>query len=109
MAAEAGSPDTALAFLEARLLETQDPQTRESLAIRMKEVIIERDLHILESAVEAYRTQHRALPATLTDLVAAGALPNLPPERRETPRRHRPRPTPGQCGRHRARGPQARR
>jgi tetratricopeptide (TPR) repeat protein len=80
MAAEAGSPDTALAFLEARLLETQDPQTRESLANRMKEVIIERDLHLLESAVEAYRIQHRVLPASLTDLVVAGALPSLPQE-----------------------------
>ena len=59
MAAEAGNPDTALAFLEARLRETQDPQTREVLANRMKEVIIERDIRMLESAVEAYRTQHR--------------------------------------------------
>ncbi|HEY6640335.1 MAG TPA: hypothetical protein VIY67_06350, partial [Nitrospiraceae bacterium] len=69
MAAEAGSPDTALAFLEARLGETQDLQMRESLANRMKEVIIERDLRILESAVETYRTQHRVSPKTLTDLV----------------------------------------
>ncbi len=80
MAAEAGSPDTALAFLEARLRETQDPQTRESLANRMKEVIIERDLRILESAVEVYRTEHQTLPATLADLVASGILPMLPQE-----------------------------
>jgi len=80
MAAEAGSPGTALAFLEARLRETQDPEMREFLAYRMKEVIIERDLLILESAVEAYRKKHRALPATLTDLVKAGALPVLPQE-----------------------------
>ena len=80
MAAEAGSPGTALAFLEARLLETQDPQTRESLANRVKEVIIERDIRTLESAVEAYLTQHRALPVTITDLVVAGALPSLPQE-----------------------------
>jgi tetratricopeptide (TPR) repeat protein len=80
MAAEAGSPDTALAFLEARLLETQDPYTRESLANRMKEVIIERDLPILESAVEVYRTHYHTLPATLADLVVAGALPSLPQE-----------------------------
>jgi tetratricopeptide (TPR) repeat protein len=80
MAAEAGSPGTALAFLEARLRETQDPEMREFLAYRMKEVIIERDVLILESAVEAYRKQHRALPATITDLVAAGALPSLPQE-----------------------------
>jgi tetratricopeptide (TPR) repeat protein len=80
MAAEAGSPDTALVFLEARLRQTQDPEMREILAYRMKEVIIERDLRILERAVEAYRTQHQVSPKTLTDLVAAGALPNLPQE-----------------------------
>jgi len=80
MAAEAGSPDTALVFLEARLRETQDPEMREVLAYRMKEVIIERDLRILEDAVEAYRTQHRALPETLIDLVVARAFPSLPQE-----------------------------
>ena len=80
MAAEAGNPDTALAFLEARLLETQDQEMREVLAYRMKEVIIERDLHILESVVEAYRTQHQAPPARLADLVAAEVIPNLPQE-----------------------------
>ncbi len=80
MAAEAGNPETALAFLEARLLETQDPEMREVLAYRMKEVIIEQDLRLLENALDAYRTQHRALPATLRDLVVAGALPILPQE-----------------------------
>jgi tetratricopeptide (TPR) repeat protein len=80
MAAEAGNPDTALAFLEARLRDTQDPEMREVLANRMKEVIIERDIRLLESAVEGYRTQHRTLPATLTDLVVAGTLPILPQE-----------------------------
>ena len=80
MAAEAGNPDTALAFLEARLTDTHDPEMREVLAYRMKEVTIERDLRLLESVVGAYRTQYRALPATITDLVAAGALPSLPRE-----------------------------
>jgi tetratricopeptide (TPR) repeat protein len=80
MAAEAGNPDTALAFLEARLTDTQDPQMREVLAKRMKEVIIERDIRILESAVEAYRTQRRAVLATLADLVASRILPVLPQE-----------------------------
>jgi hypothetical protein len=46
----------------------------------MKEVIIERDIRILEQAVEAYRTQHRTFPETLADLVVAGALPILPQE-----------------------------
>jgi hypothetical protein len=80
MAAEAGNPETALAFLEARLLETHDPQTREFLANRMKEVIIERDIRILESAVEIYRTKQGAFPARLTDLLTVGTLPILPQE-----------------------------
>jgi tetratricopeptide (TPR) repeat protein len=80
LAAEAGSPDTALAFLEARLTDTHDLEMRQVLAKRMKEVIIERDLRLLESAVEAYRTQHRAPPATLKDLTEAGTLPILPQE-----------------------------
>jgi hypothetical protein len=80
MAAEAGNPDTALAFVQARLSDTQDPEMREVLAYRMKEVIIERDIRILESAVEAYRTRHRVPPARLSDLLAAGALPILPQE-----------------------------
>ena len=80
MAAEAGNPETALAFLEARLLDTEDPQTRESLANRVKEVIIERDVHHLEEAVDAYQVQYRALPMTLEDLVAAGTISMLPQE-----------------------------
>jgi len=80
MAAEAGSPDTALAFLEARLRETQDPEMREVLAYRMKEVIIERDLRLLENAVEAYRTIHQAPPATLAALVTDRILSALPQE-----------------------------
>lgn len=80
LAAEAGSPDTALVFLEARLLETQDPGTRESLVNRMREVIIERDLRIIENAVEIYVTQHRAIPKALKDLVVAGIISVLPEE-----------------------------
>ena len=46
MSAEAGNPETALVFLEARLSETQDPQLREEFVNRMKEVIIERDIQL---------------------------------------------------------------
>lgn len=80
MAAEAGSPETALAFLEARLRGTEDPEMREFLANRMKEVIIERDLRLLERAVGTYRTQYQAFPATLMDLVVTGVFPSLPEE-----------------------------
>lgn len=80
MAAEAGSLNTALAFLEARLRETHDPQMREVLVKRTNEVIIERDIQLLERAVAMYRTTHQSLPTTLTALVEDRILPGLPIE-----------------------------
>jgi hypothetical protein len=80
MAAEAGNPNTALAFLDARLRETHDPEMREALVKRMNEVIIERDVQILERAVEMYQMRHQALPTTLTALVEDRILPGLPVE-----------------------------
>ncbi len=80
MAAEAGNPETALVFLEARLRETKDQDMREVLVYRMKEVIIERDLRTLERAVGVYRTKHQTFPATLRDLVVRRILPGLPEE-----------------------------
>jgi hypothetical protein len=80
MAAEAGNPETALVFLEARLRETQDPQLREEFLKRMNEVTIERDIQLLEHAVESFQTIHRAFPPTLTTLVAERMLSRLPQE-----------------------------
>jgi tetratricopeptide (TPR) repeat protein len=80
MAAEAGSPETALAFLEARVRETQDPNLRQVLVDRAKEVIIERDIQLLERAVEAYQTKHQTLPSTLSDLITARLIPMMPLE-----------------------------
>lgn len=80
LAAEAGNPDTALAFLEARIHETQDPEMRQFFVNRMREVIIERDLRVLEDAVQTYLMYRRTLPMTLRDLITAGILPMLPEE-----------------------------
>lgn len=80
LSVEAGNPETALAFLEARLRETQDLEMREFFVNRMKEVIIERDIQILQRAVGTYRTKHRTLPAALAALVADGLLSALPQE-----------------------------
>jgi hypothetical protein len=80
LSVEAGNPETALVFLEARLRETQDPQMRESFVNRMKEVIIERDLQMLERAVETYRTKYRVLPKSLSAVVADRILTSLPEE-----------------------------
>lgn len=80
MAAEAGKPETALAFLEARLRETTDPEMKQFLETRMKEVIIERDILVLEQALEVYQKTFGRVPPSLTALVEAGVLSALPLE-----------------------------
>lgn len=78
--AEAGSPDVALQFLEALWKENPDLAIREKLEVRAKEVMVERDLRVLEEAVTRFRQKHGRLPASLSDLVAAGLVLRLPQE-----------------------------
>ncbi|MDR4463690.1 MAG: hypothetical protein MRJ66_05420 [Nitrospira sp.] len=80
MHAEAGNPEVALEFLEALWRENPDLVVREKLETRAKEVMIERDLRILERAIEQYRTQHGMAPRTLADLVSTGYLSRIPEE-----------------------------
>lgn len=80
LAAEAGRPETALAFLEARLRETSDSEMREFFANRIKEVMIERDLHLLERAVNLYRATYGDRPMSLTALIEGRIVRSLPME-----------------------------
>ena len=80
MHAEAGNPDVALQFLEALWKENPDLVVREKLETRAKEVMIERDLRMLERAVKQYHTQHLVSPKTLADLATSGYLDRVPLE-----------------------------
>jgi hypothetical protein len=80
MYAEANNPDTALQFLEALRRQTQDSGMREVLEKRAKEVMIERDIRLLESAVQQYRTKQGHLPNRLHDLVSRGHMTQIPQE-----------------------------
>jgi tetratricopeptide (TPR) repeat protein len=80
MYAEANNPETALQFLEALWRQTQDAGMREVLEKRAKEVMIERDIRQLESAVQRYRQQRGRFPGNLQDLVNRGILPAVPQE-----------------------------
>ncbi|MDH5740629.1 MAG: tetratricopeptide repeat protein, partial [Nitrospira sp.] len=80
MHAEAGNPDVALEFLEALWRENPDLIVREKLETRAKEVMIERDLRLLEQAIGHYHKKYQAYPKTLTELASAGYLPRIPEE-----------------------------
>jgi hypothetical protein len=80
MHAEAGNPEVALQFLEALWKENPDLVVREKLEVRAKEVMIERDLRMLERAIAHYHNDHHAFPVNLLDLVYKKYLERLPEE-----------------------------
>lgn len=80
MYAESGNPDVALQFLEAMWRENPDIAAREKLAVRVKEIVIERDLRHLEAAIQRYHQAQRKSPKTLSDLVLSGILQSIPDE-----------------------------
>ena len=80
MAVEAGDPATALEFLQRLYLQTKDEQLKKGLAQRIRAVIAERDIQVLERAIVAYRERFGKMPDTLESLVGAGIVPQIPQE-----------------------------
>lgn len=80
MYAESENPDVALEFLDALWRENPDVVAREKLEVRAKEVMIERDIRLLESASYQYREKHGRYPTTLSQLAISGYLASLPQE-----------------------------
>jgi hypothetical protein len=83
MTVEAGDPDAALEFLlrlYAKLEDDADSRLREGLAARIREVTAERDIRVLEQAVQEFKKRYGRFPTTIQDLVARRVLPRLPVE-----------------------------
>lgn len=80
MTVEAGDPNAALEFLQRLYQQTKDEQLREGLATRIREVIAERDIRVLENGVGVYRGRFGKVPEVLEDLVSVGILAKIPQE-----------------------------
>lgn len=78
MTAEAGSPDVAIEFLQRLLLSTQDERLREGLTQRMRELLVERNLQILERAIDKYQQSEGVYPRSLQDLATKGLVTDVP-------------------------------
>lgn len=76
----ARSPQQAVELLAKVYEETSDENVRKMLEVRLKESIVERDLHILEQAISLYQTNHLRRPERLENLVGPGLLQELPRE-----------------------------
>lgn len=80
MLSEAREPEAAMVLLETIVRQESDPARRAVLERRIREVTVERDLQMLEGAVERYRERMGTVPRELPDLVRAGILTGIPEE-----------------------------
>ncbi|WP_455244331.1 hypothetical protein [Petrachloros mirabilis] len=78
--AAAKSPQQAVDILILAYQNTADQSAKKLLEIRLKMMLTERDLVMLEQAIGLYQSLHRRLPDRLEDLVAVGLLSGLPKE-----------------------------
>ncbi|MGH9426669.1 MAG: hypothetical protein ACRD2L_10275, partial [Terriglobia bacterium] len=69
---------TAIDFLAQMYEQAKDENVKQALEQRLKEVIVERDLQLLEEAISRYRKRHMRPPDRLEDLVGPGLLRELP-------------------------------
>lgn len=76
----AHTPQDALMFLAQVYEHTADENVRRVLEQRIKEVVVERDLLLLEDTINRYRALFKRVPARLEDLVGPGLLSDLPRE-----------------------------
>ncbi|MGZ8462782.1 MAG: tetratricopeptide repeat protein [Candidatus Deferrimicrobiaceae bacterium] len=80
MFSEGRKPETALRFLNEMMRQENDPARLEVLKRRIHEVVAERDMQLLERAVEAYHKKTGRLPRELSDLVREGMIDQIPEE-----------------------------
>lgn len=73
-----GNPDAALEFLDRFSRSVSDERVREALVQRMKEILQERDLRLLESSVPRYYAKYQRFPSKPDDLLLGGVLQELP-------------------------------
>ncbi len=76
----ARTPQVAVDFLGQVYAQTTDENVKQVLEQRLKEVVVERDLLLLEEAIGRYRQTTGSPPENLKDLVRTGILRQLPRE-----------------------------
>jgi hypothetical protein len=74
------SPQQAVNLLADLYEKATDENAKKLLEIRLKIVLTERDLYLLEQAIDRYRRQNGQYPQSLEALIGPGRLPALPVE-----------------------------
>ena len=77
---QANTPEIALRFLETMQRDTRDPAVLAALDRRRREVLIERDISLIEKSVADHGSAYGSPPVSLQQLVERGFLRSLPVE-----------------------------
>lgn len=80
LSVEAGDPGAAVEFLENVIQQTQEKGLREALTVRLREVVLEREVQILETAVRRFMQDHGRYPSRIEELVDARIIARIPNE-----------------------------
>ncbi len=76
--AQSGDIEAGLALARSIYETAEDPETREAFDRRIKELLLERILRQIDSAVASYAKREGHLPVRVEELVKGGDLPALP-------------------------------
>ncbi len=74
----AGDPSTAMQFIHARLQNEETPEVRERLQRRLSDIWINRDLGLIDAAIEGFRAARSRDPKSIAELVESGFLASPP-------------------------------
>jgi hypothetical protein len=80
LSSKSGSPELAIAVLLELRKTARDEATAKRLDEQLALATVERDAQALERAVAAFEQERKAKLRSLDELVAAGAIPALPPD-----------------------------
>jgi hypothetical protein len=80
LAADAGDPEAAVEFLFRFRNQVADPRVKEGIEVRIKEVIVERDIKLIDDAVIRFKAQKGSLPLSFEELVELKFLKERPEE-----------------------------
>ena len=72
--AQDGELDTAIDFIQARIRQEQHPELREPLERRLRDLVIQRDLGVIDAAIQRYAAEQGAAPERMSQLVEKGYL-----------------------------------
>ena len=73
-----GEPSTAMQFIAARLQSEETPEIRAQLEKRYRDIWINRDLGLIDAAIEKFHAAKKREPKSIAELVLAGLLADAP-------------------------------